>query len=243
MLKVLLSVVLVGFVNSVCCNVAYAADKTIGVFVALADNEHQGIVPVPKAIGNGDDPERNLYWGTAEGFKGVFDRSKDWKLLEKTEQPEGVILRSRVYQHTKYPATLTAKAYQGAAIKQALQDFESALANSTYDLVVFIGHNGLMDFQLPVPSEASSSSDKPAAIVLACKSEPYFKQRIRSAGGEPMLLTTQFMYPGAFILHAAANSWLAGEDSSAIRASAGKSYAKNQKLSIKAGTGVFAKLP
>lgn len=44
-----------------------AADKTIGVFVALADNASQGIVPVPAAIGNGDDPERNLYWGTAGG--------------------------------------------------------------------------------------------------------------------------------------------------------------------------------
>jgi len=54
-----------------------AADKTIGVFVALADNANQGIVPVPAAIGNGDDPERNLYWGTAEGLMGVFDKSKE----------------------------------------------------------------------------------------------------------------------------------------------------------------------
>src|SRR5213596_1995295 len=33
------------------------------VLVALADNKYQGIVPVPAAIGNGDDPVRNLYWG------------------------------------------------------------------------------------------------------------------------------------------------------------------------------------
>ena len=219
-----------------------AADKTIGVFVALADNEHQGIVKVPKAIGNGDDPERNLYWGTAEGLKGVFDHSKDWTLVEKKEQPEGIVLRSRVYKHKQYQATLTAKAYQGSAIKQAVQDFESAIVNDSYDLVVFIGHNGLMDFQLPAPQQTPNDV-KPAAVVLACKSEAYFKNRIMDAGGEPVLLTTQFMYPGAFILHAAANSWLAGGDMDAIRTSAGRSYANNQKLSLKAGTGVFAKLP
>ena len=46
-------------------SIAFGADKTIGVFIALADNDSQGIVKVPKAIGNGNDPERNLYWGTA----------------------------------------------------------------------------------------------------------------------------------------------------------------------------------
>ena len=37
--------------------------RTIHVFVALCDNEHQGIVPVPEKIGNGKDPANNLYWG------------------------------------------------------------------------------------------------------------------------------------------------------------------------------------
>lgn len=221
---------------------AQAEDKKIGVFVALADNVHQGIIPVPKAIGNGDDPERNLYWGTSEGLKGIFDKSKDWKLVEKTDDPQGVVLRTRIYKHARYSATLTAKAYQGSAIKQALQDFETAISNHTYDMVAFIGHNGLMDFQLAMPQNISNTTFKPATIVLACKSEPYFKERILMAGGQPVLLTTQLMYPGSFILHAAVNSWLAGDDIDAIHVSAGRSYAKNQKLSVKAGMGVFAKL-
>jgi hypothetical protein len=41
--------------------VAQAPPRLIHVFVALADNVHQGIVPVPAALGNGDDPARNLY--------------------------------------------------------------------------------------------------------------------------------------------------------------------------------------
>ena len=43
------------------------AGRVAHVIVALADNRYQGIVPVPPAIGNGDDPDRNLYWGTRYG--------------------------------------------------------------------------------------------------------------------------------------------------------------------------------
>ncbi|HEX6730669.1 MAG TPA: hypothetical protein VF074_11680, partial [Pyrinomonadaceae bacterium] len=39
----------------------------IHVFVALADNVNQGIVPVPPSLGNGDNPATNLYWGAAFG--------------------------------------------------------------------------------------------------------------------------------------------------------------------------------
>jgi hypothetical protein len=73
-------------------------------------------------------------------------------------------------------------------------------------------------------------------------SERYFKDRIEAEGGRPVLLTTQLMYPGAFILRAVSDTWLDGKNRSALRESAGIVYAKNQKLSKKAGTGVFAEL-
>ena len=40
------------------------------VIVALADNEHQGIVPIPSTLGDGDRPQSNLYWGAMYGVKG-----------------------------------------------------------------------------------------------------------------------------------------------------------------------------
>ena len=43
----------IGYIN--------AETKIIHVFVALCDNDSQGIVPVPKKIGNGNDPDNNLY--------------------------------------------------------------------------------------------------------------------------------------------------------------------------------------
>src|SRR5437879_1396857 len=55
--------------------------RTIHVFVALADNQHQGIVPDPARLGNGDDPDHNLYWGSAYGVRTFFSRSVDWELI------------------------------------------------------------------------------------------------------------------------------------------------------------------
>lgn len=232
-------------VLALCVHVSlcYAADKSIGVFVALADNVHQGIEKVPKAIGNGDDPERNLYWGTTEGMKSVFDKSKEWTLTEKSDSPQGpYVLRSRTYRHSKTGTILSAKAYRGAAIRNCVLDFEDAVCSGTYDMAVFIGHNGLMDFDLPVPAKSDKRTKTPDCVVLCCKSEQYFKKRIESAGGRPILLTTQFMYPGSFILHAVADAWLGGATIDEIRERAGLAYASNQKLSKKSGIGVFAKI-
>ncbi len=218
-------------------------ERSVGVYIALADNEHQGIVPVPAAIGNGDDPDRNLYWGAGEGLKGWFDRSKTWKLVDKKDTAEnGDILRTRTYRHATLNAVLYARAYKGSAIKQCIQDFETAAQLGTYDLVVFIGHNGLMDFDLPEPRKSARQARVPDCIVLCCKSEKYFDTRLRAAGGRPILLTTQFMYPGSFILHAVLDGWLAGADLARLREAAGMAYAKNQKLAAKAGLGVFSKL-
>lgn len=222
-------------------NLAYSADKTIGVFVALADNASQGIVKVPKEIGNGDDPEKNLYWGTADGLKGVFDKSKDWKLIENSDKPiDSDVLRSRTYKNALKSAILYAKAYKGTSIKKCIQDYELALQQGTYDLVVYIGHNGLMDFDLPIPVKPEKQIKVSDCIVLCCKSNQYFKNRIATGGGNSILLTQQLMYPGAFILHAVADSWLDGKKPKEIRESAGAAYAANQKISVKAGIGIFA---
>ena len=42
--------------------------KSIHIFVALCDNKYQGIVPVPAKIGNGQEPNANLYWGCGYGI-------------------------------------------------------------------------------------------------------------------------------------------------------------------------------
>jgi len=122
-----------------------------------------------------------------------------------------------------------------------IAEYEAAVQHGSYDLVVFIGHNGLMDFNLSPPTRLPNTK-RPDCVVLCCKSEAYFRARLTSAGGHPVLLTTQLMYPGAFILEAAAETWLAGGKLGGIRESAGAAYARNQKISRKSGVGVFADL-
>jgi hypothetical protein len=222
---------------------AAAADKTIGVFIALVDNKTQGIAPVPAGIGNGDDPERNLYWGTDEGLKGHFDRSRRWKLIEKKDKPlTRDLLRTRTYRHVDGRSTLYARAYRGSSMKQCIIDFEAAVSQGSYDMVVFVGHDGLMDFQLPMPARSPKQVRRPDCMVLACLSEGYFKPRLEKAGGRPILLTTQLMYPGSFIVDATVETWLKGGTIPQIRKCAGDAYARNQNISRKAGLGVFAAL-
>lgn len=223
---------------------AAAPDRRISVFVALCDNDSQGVVPVPKAIGNGDDPERNLYWGTADGVMGCFDRSKVWALASRTNYPaDNAILRERIYRHATTNAVLVARAYRGREIMRCILDFEDAVRSRRCDLAVFIGHNGLMDFTLPEqPAAAPGTAGKTDCIVLCCMSETYFTARLEAAGGRPVLMTRQLMYPGAFILHAVLPGWLAGASAGELRNLAGEAYARNQKLSARAATGVFAEL-
>lgn len=220
---------------------ASAADKSIRVFVALCDNATQGIIPVPPKIGNGNDLDNNLYWGCDEGVRSIFKQSKAWKLTNSTrtdKQDDELILEELHLKHTAAGATLHASAYRGSRMKQCLLDFEEAIRSGKFDLVVYIGHNGLMDERLPLI--AASPEHRAEVIVLCCKSADYFKERITLQGGRPVLLTTQLMYPGAFLLRDAAEAWLNGGKPESLRASAAKAYAKNQGISVKSALGVFA---
>lgn len=215
--------------------------RSIRVIVALADNATQGIAPVPARIGNGDDADANLYWGCDEGFAPIFARSHAWKLTSRQKSPSPDILECRVYRSADGTAVLTAEAWRGSEIKQALTAFLATAGGAapSADLVVFIGHNGLMDFDLPTTESAGNGAD---AIVLCCKSEQYFARRLAAAGTRPVLLTTQLMYPGSFILENVLTGWLRGESSTALRERAAKSYAANQQIRLPAARGVFSDL-
>lgn len=229
------------FVLLISLMISGAEPRTIEVFVALCDNKTQGIVPVGKKIGDGNKPADNLYWGCSDGLWRYFTRSANWKLLKTEKDVSGEILVRLHYKHVEADLVLTASAYRGSAIKSCTKAFEATLARGEDSLVAYIGHNGLMDFSLLSP--AAGSDKKPAAVVLCCKSESYFKDRITRLGGRPILLTDQFMYPGSFLLHDAIEEWRKGKSLEAIRAAAGRAYARNQKkISVKAATGVFAKL-
>jgi hypothetical protein len=222
---------------------AHAEPARIQVFIALADNRTQGIAPVPAKIGNGDDAEANLYWGCSEALKPVLRASANWKLTRTDKNPSPEVIERAVFTHRSGKWEMVADVYRGSAIKQCTVDFFAALASdkprAQMPLVAYIGHNGLMDFTLPVVVGAPKGPGR-QAIVLCCKSNEYFQQGLEQAGATPLLTTTQLMYPGGFILRAAADGWIAGETPEQIRQRAAAAYAKNQKISVKAAAGVFA---
>src|SRR5215471_6376032 len=73
--------------------------KLIHVLVALCDNKHQGIVPVPARIGDGGDPANNLYWGARFGVKTIFKRASDWKSFAEGRNPRAEILERLIFKH------------------------------------------------------------------------------------------------------------------------------------------------
>jgi hypothetical protein len=231
------------------------------VFVALCDNVNQGIVPVSASLGNGDNPATNLYWGAAFGVKTFFNKNKDWQLLTpsnaSSKSPQ-VVLDRVVFRHRRTGAFLIAEAYRGSYIQRATEDFLEAAAGlpgeklilsgdgkeveiyagGSADLLAYIGHNGLMDFQL---SSAPKKRDKEKreAIILACASKSYFAEPLRRTGAQPLLWTTNLMAPEAYILSAALDGWLNRETDEQIRLRGAKAYSTYQRIGLRGANALF----
>jgi hypothetical protein len=107
------------------------------------------------------------------------------------------------------------------------------------DLVVYVGHDAFMDFQ--IPPIAGTKGNKPRrTIILACASKAFFAPYVRQSGAEPLLWTTGLMAPEAYTLKAALDGWIAHEDDEAIRRRAAQAYDKYQKCGARAALKLFA---
>lgn len=242
------------------CVCGQTKPRVIHVFVALADNAHQGIVPVSRALGNGDDPAHNLYWGAAFGVRTFFRSSPDWRESWHVQNPYRAVLERSVFEHRTQNAVIVADAYRGSEIKQAVTDFLSAAAGIRLhvgegkvcasdgmvicppedgEVVAYVGHDGLMDFQLPMDF-ADATGPSRSAIVLACASRAFFKDLLKKSGATPLLWTNGLMAPEAYTLKAAVDGWIAGQSKEEIRKRAAAAYAKYQKCSEAAATRLFS---
>lgn len=234
-------------------NAADSIYKSIHIFVALCDNKHQGIVPVPAAIGNGQKPNSNLYWGCGYGIKTYFKKSDEWDLI-KTYKIDSLILERAVFKHKTMSYYLIADAYNGKYIKNCITDFlKSSSAqmkdtvvldsniigiNGNSDLLAYIGHNGLMEFQLS-ESYLSADDKKRDIIILACFSKSYFYPHLINANVNPLVWTTGLMAPEAYTVHDAISGYLKNEPNEKIRIRAAKAYSKYQTCSEKAALNLL----
>ncbi len=247
-----LCVILSCFLLNQCVQAQNAPARTVHVFVALADNQNQGIVPVPARLGNGLDPANNLYWGAAAGVRTFFARSADWKLLNCWEKPRVDVMERCLFKHRRSDVYLVADAYRGDEIKEAILDFFDAAAGASPEsitvpstsptvtlsarggsnLVAYVGHDGLMDFKLPLIPRKKNDIHRDA-IILACASKQYFAEALRASGAHPLLWTTNLMAPEAYTLKAALDGWITGEQGEQVRERAAAAYDKYQKCGMR----------
>jgi hypothetical protein len=227
--------------------------RTVHVFVALCDNKYQGIVPVPAAIGNGQDPNSNLYWGCSAGIRTYFKHSKEWTLVKRYKL-DNIRLERLVFKHKTTKVYLVADAYDGRYIKQCTIDFLKSCSGQVKDtlhingaiigingngkLIAYIGHDGLMDFSLQQRFQNTDGLTRDA-IILACKSKKYFTPHLSVTRTNPLVWTTGLMCPEAYTLHDALTAYIKNEPAESIRSKAAKAYAKYQQCSEKAARNLL----
>jgi hypothetical protein len=95
-------------------------------------------------LGDGDDPERNLYWATSGGFRGWFGRrGSGWQRVHRA-RGDGDVLEVAVWRRTVRPSAtwrrrgvrapfevyVVAQAWRGSAIRMAMDAFAADLYGS-----------------------------------------------------------------------------------------------------------------
>jgi hypothetical protein len=230
--------------------------RVVHVIVALADNTFQGIVPVPRTIGNGDDFDRNLYWGAGYGVRTFLKKSSVWSVVGNCAKGTAPVLERCIFQNKAQNTILVADAYRGREIKKAVEDFfafsagrkvqnvsvtgqAAFIAGGGADLIVYVGHDGLMDFRLS-SFEIPADKKKREVIILACASKQFFSNALTYTSAKPLLWTTGLMAPEAYILEAALAGWTRSESGEQIRDRAAQAYNRYQHCGEKAAHHLFA---
>ena len=210
-------------------------------------------MPVPAGIGNGQDPNSNLYWGCGAGIRTWFKNSKEWVLVKKY-RVDSVRLERFVFKHNSKQYYLVADAYDGRYIKQCTIDFLKSCGGQLKDtlrangiaagingnakLVAYIGHDGLMDFRLNQSFQNTDGMVRDA-IILACISKRFFAPLLAPTKANPLVWTTGLMCPEAYTLHDALGSYIRNEPAATVRTYAAKAYARHQKCSEKAARNLL----
>lgn len=219
--------------------------KRVRIIVCLADNKNQGIVPTTAALGNGQNARNNLYWGALYGVKSHFRQHEMWKTgasgKAETHQSEHIIDTGHFAliqpPFSNDQCFISAEAWDGKFMKQAIRAFYDSLANTDGgpDLIIFVGHNVLMDFRLfaPIPSAETKTKNltrNRAAMVFACNSADYFTDTIRNYGVNPAVMTHGLMAPEAYSIEPAIRAWFDGKNNEDVRRAAAGGYAKYQRI-------------
>ena len=214
----------------------------VHLYIPLCDNINQGIVPTSPSLGDGFNLKSNLYWATRSGTKRFFKSHQSWKLIyDEFDIDTNVLERVifvRDYDETK--VYLIADAYRGDRMEETVNNFLAALSNNRLqevridsnltlkvaghsDLIMFNGHNGMMD-RINVREWKNKGGKQTDAVINACVSYSYFTDQLIEAGAYPLVRTNTLLHPGAYVLTQIIDDWVAGIDEKSICLRAGRAY-------------------
>lgn len=230
----------------------------VHVIVPLCDNDYQGIVKVNAQLGDGQNLKTNLYWGAGYGVKSYFKLKTDWKLSHSILNPKANILERVTFKKTMSNGTqliLVADAYRGDRMKESLHAYFGSLSGSHQDsisisetqtikiardadLLIFNGHDGLMDDTLK--TYYSKDAKARETMVIACYGKTFFLDRIEKCGAYPLITTTGLLAPEAYAMHAGIEAWALQKSDKDIRNAIGDAYYAKHPSSTQTGCrGLF----
>lgn len=221
-----------------------AGPITVLVFVPLCDGA--ALACGNAKLGDPISPDENLYWGARFGAESFLRGQAEYAFDAPVGPLAGPLLRRVTL--TRKPAAgerevrVTMLAWDGRAIDRALTEFLAAVQTRRADLVVWAGHDRLMDVLPPVLDRGFG---RPAdAAVLACESERYFGPVLEEMGARSVALTRTFMAPEGYLLEALLDNVArhGGSDRRNLRAALVGAYARYQKISARAAGSVFSTL-
>ena len=245
------------FITNMQAKIEASESLFVRVFVPLCDNVHQGILPVPKAIGNGQDPKSNLYWGARYGVRSVFSNAQGWGTEQMPFSDSDSVILDRVVFRKKLPSgsdlIVLAEAYDGRQMQSCLDDFFDAargngaaiknfdlsgcdLANP--NLVVFNGHNGIIKADV-MPNQLSADRPRDVAAI-ACLTDESFTVQLEQMNAYPALMTLSLMAPEGYVLKALIEEWASLGTGEEIHSAVATAYNTYQKCGIRGARGVFS---
>lgn len=219
----------------------------VRVFVALCDNASQGIVPVKNpAICDGDDPDRNIYWGTRGGLSGYMRAAKF--RLQSREIPSDGPIAVRAVWHKRVAGTeveVEGVAYRGREIRTAMLDFVRAAhhAGDAPHVVAYVGHNYFLDTSevREFWDATRASDDLPQGVLaLSCLGERDIRPYITRDHAAVLLLNKNLTYPGAWSIGGLIEGLVRRLPPVGLRDSAARAFGAGMNKPFAVMRGVFA---
>jgi hypothetical protein len=220
-------------------------------------------------LGDGDNPDTNLYWSTTPGFGEWFSRrGSGWKRVVHRRDLDADVLALDVYRRTMrtpaawkkrgapatYELDIVVHGWRGKSIDRALAAYARDVSGGPARTIALddkstLDAGGAAQIVAYVGHNRLMDLDtyawpKPGAavqgtIAIACHTAAYMESTVAGSTRVPLLMTRDLLFSNAAPFEATVLAFAAGNDYAAMRLDATTAYADVQKDSVKRLWGVF----